>query len=248
MILMPSPPLSQSGRACELRLAPSTSSSGVDVTAPRVHIFLHKKIPQFAQWLRPGKVQSACLSVGLKGVEIDRLTNLRKLTASTTYLLTLRYVFSDEIYGELVYDGVGADAVAPSFLVSADAHGLRERTVMFDGASKTYCMTGWRLGWAVMPRTMAERVHLLMVHAIGCTANFTQIAGAAALDGPRDGLDAMLAEYVVHPLHVADHNTCILLAARTRTTHTHTHTHTHTSTGTVDAATMLLAVSTAFQE
>lgn len=67
--------------------------------------------------------------------------------------------------------------------------------MVFDGASKSYCMTGWRLGWAIMPPPLAERVHLLMVHTIGCSANFTQVAGAAALTGPRDGLDAMLTEY-----------------------------------------------------
>jgi aspartate aminotransferase len=65
-------------------------------------------------------------------------------------------------------------------------------------------MTGWRLGWAVMPPALVERVHLLMVHTIGCSANFTQVAGAAALDGPRDGLDSMLEEYRKRRDYVCD--------------------------------------------
>ena len=69
------------------------------------------------------------------------------------------------------------------------------QAMMFDGASKTFCMTGWRLGWAVMPPPLAERIHLLLVHAIGCTANFTQAAGVAALEGPQTAVDDMMAEY-----------------------------------------------------
>lgn len=66
---------------------------------------------------------------------------------------------------------------------------------MIDGFSKTYCMTGWRLGWAVMPPKLGELVALLTVHAVGCTASFTQWAGKAALDGPQDCVTDMLDEY-----------------------------------------------------
>lgn len=102
------------------------------------------------------------------------------------------WVLSDEIYAQLVYDGHTA---APSFYTAASNHGLLDRTCLFDGASKSYCMTGWRLGWAVLPPALVERVHLLMVHSIGCTALFTQVAGVAALEGPQETLQTMMADY-----------------------------------------------------
>lgn len=102
---------------------------------------------------------------GVLGAEV--LDNIAELVAKHPRL----WVFSDEIYARLVFDGA---AVAPSYLTAAAKYGVLDRAMMFDGASKTYCMTGWRLGWAVMPAMMAERIHLLIVHALGCTANFTQ--------------------------------------------------------------------------
>jgi len=111
------------------------------------------------------------------------------------------WVFSDEIYARLVYDGSGC---APSYMKSAEAAGVLDRCVMFDGASKTFCMTGWRLGWAVMPEALAARIHLLMVHAIGCSANFTQVAGTAALEGPQDTVEAMIAEYKIRRDYVVE--------------------------------------------
>jgi aspartate/methionine/tyrosine aminotransferase len=67
--------------------------------------------------------------------------------------------------------------------------------VLVDGFSKTYCMTGWRLGWAVMPAHLARKVELLAVHSYGCVAAFTQEAGVAALTGPQDDHAEMLVEY-----------------------------------------------------
>lgn len=84
------------------------------------------------------------------------------------------WVMSDEIYGDLVYDG----QAAPSYYSIESA---RERTVLVDGFSKSYAMTGWRLGYAVMPRALADKVALLVTHAVGCTAGFTQMAGVTAL-------------------------------------------------------------------
>jgi aspartate/methionine/tyrosine aminotransferase len=100
------------------------------------------------------------------------------------------WVLSDEIYSRLVYKDGGGDA--PSVF---SLPGMKERTVVVDGFSKTYCMTGWRLGWAVMPAALARRVELLMVHSVGCTATFTQAAGLAALEGPQDGVEEMVDEY-----------------------------------------------------
>ena len=107
------------------------------------------------------------------------------------------WILSDEIYSRLVYaagdGGKGSDDGKAFSAISAP--GARARTVLVDGFSKTYCMTGWRLGWAVMPAPLARKVELLAVHSYGCVAAFTQEAGVAALVGPQDARDAMVAEY-----------------------------------------------------
>jgi aspartate/methionine/tyrosine aminotransferase len=98
------------------------------------------------------------------------------------------WVLSDEIYTRLVYD----QAEAPSI---AALPGMASRTIIMDGFSKTYAMTGWRLGYGIMPEILARRVQLLFTHALGSTAHFTQIAGVEALTGPQEAVAAMLAEY-----------------------------------------------------
>jgi len=98
------------------------------------------------------------------------------------------WVISDEIYGHLVYDGSAVPSIA-------SLPGMMARTVIVDGFSKTYAMTGWRLGYMVMPEALAERVDLLLTHSVGCTATFTQYAGIEALTGPQDQVEAMVAEY-----------------------------------------------------
>ncbi len=98
------------------------------------------------------------------------------------------WVLSDEIYARLAYD----DRVVPSI---AALPGMDRRTIIVDGFSKTYAMTGWRLGYAIMPTALAERVELLLTHSIGCTATFTQIAGIEALTGSQDMANAVMAEY-----------------------------------------------------
>ena len=106
------------------------------------------------------------------------------------------WILSDEIYSRLVYAAENGDAAESGKAFSAvSVPGARARTVLVDGFSKTYCMTGWRLGWAVMPAPLARKVELLAVHSYGCVAAFTQEAGVAALTGPRDDCDAMVAEY-----------------------------------------------------
>jgi aspartate/methionine/tyrosine aminotransferase len=72
---------------------------------------------------------------------------------------------------------------------------MAERTIICDGFSKTYAMTGWRLGYGIMPEPLAERVELLLTHSIGCTASFTQVAGEEAIHGPQEQVDAVVAEY-----------------------------------------------------
>ncbi len=98
------------------------------------------------------------------------------------------WVLSDEIYARLLFDGGPAPSIA-------SLPGMAERTVICDGFSKTYAMTGWRLGFGVMPEALAERVELLLTHSIGCTADFTQIAGIEALAGPQEPVAEVVAEY-----------------------------------------------------
>ena len=96
-------------------------------------------------------------------------------------------VLSDEIYSRLCYDGT------PVSITSFE--GMQEKTIILDGFSKTYSMTGWRLGYGVMPLWLAEAVNTLMVNSNSCTATFTQRAGIAALEGPQDCVDHMASEF-----------------------------------------------------
>jgi aspartate aminotransferase len=98
------------------------------------------------------------------------------------------WVLSDEIYARLAYDGLHVPSIA-------SLPGMLERTVICDGFSKTYAMTGWRLGYMIMPETLAERVELLLTHSIGCTATFTQIAGIEALTTDQTPVEGIVAEY-----------------------------------------------------
>jgi len=96
-------------------------------------------------------------------------------------------VLSDEIYGEILYEGAHA-SILP-------LPGMAERTVLLDGFSKTYAMTGWRLGYGAMPVALAEQVARLMTNSNSCTAAFTQWAGIAALKGPQAPGRKMVAEF-----------------------------------------------------
>ena len=96
-------------------------------------------------------------------------------------------VLSDEIYGRMLYEG--------EFASIASVPGMAEQTIILDGFSKTYAMTGWRLGYGVMPVELARQITKLMVNSNSCTAAFTQMAGVEALTGPQDSVDAMLAAF-----------------------------------------------------
>src|SRR5690348_3754213 len=96
-------------------------------------------------------------------------------------------VLSDEIYSRLIFEGEHHS------IVSID--GMKERTILLDGFSKTYAMTGWRMGYGVMRADLAARMAQLMVNSNSCTASFTQVAGVEALQGPQDSVDKMCAEF-----------------------------------------------------
>jgi len=96
-------------------------------------------------------------------------------------------VLSDEIYSRIWYEE------EPTSIASHE--GMLDKTVILDGFSKTYSMTGWRLGYGVMPAWLATAVVQLMVNSNSCTASFSQRAGIAALEGPQDCVTAMVAEF-----------------------------------------------------
>ena len=111
------------------------------------------------------------------------------------------WIISDEIYCHLIYDH--DDEVeypfdyfptSPSIAVFPN---MLDRTIVVDGFSKTFQMTGWRLGFVICNPELASKLHLLMTHAIGCTASFTQVAGIAALTNPNAGkaLSDVIKEY-----------------------------------------------------
>ena len=96
-------------------------------------------------------------------------------------------VLSDEIYSRLIFDGEHHS------IMSVD--GMKERTILLDGFSKTYAMTGWRMGYGVMRPDLATHIARLMTNSSSCTASFTQIAGIEALCGPQESVDVMRAEF-----------------------------------------------------
>jgi aspartate aminotransferase len=96
------------------------------------------------------------------------------------------WILSDEVYAEMLYDSEH-DTIA--------AHeGLLDRTILVDGFSKTFAMTGWRLGYAALPAELVEPITRLVINSVSCTAPAVQLAGVAALQGPRTEVEAMLAE------------------------------------------------------
>ncbi len=90
-------------------------------------------------------------------------------------------ILSDEIYTRIYFD---EEPLSISTLP-----GMLEKTIILDGFSKTYAMTGWRMGYGVMPAWLVDPVNKLMVNSNSCTASFTQRAGIAALNGPQDDVD-----------------------------------------------------------
>lgn len=97
------------------------------------------------------------------------------------------WILSDEVYSEMLYDAEH-DTIASH-------QDLLDRTILVDGFSKTFAMTGWRLGYAAVPEPLREPITRLLINSVSCTAPAVQLAGVAALGGPRDEVDAMLAEF-----------------------------------------------------
>ena len=96
-------------------------------------------------------------------------------------------VLADEIYSRLVFEG--------SHFSLMSLPGWKERTIVLDGFSKTYAMTGWRLGYGIMRADLATHVSRLMINSNSCTASFTQVAGIEALRGDQASVDRMCSEF-----------------------------------------------------
>ncbi len=118
------------------------------------------------------------------------------------------WVLSDEIYGEIVYDAAFTSPWAQP--------GMPERTVLLDGFSKTFAMTGWRLGYGVFPEPLVDEVVKLATNSVSCTAAFTQRAGVVALERRPREVDEMLRQFrtrrdrVVAGLNAIDGVSCAM--------------------------------------
>ena len=95
-------------------------------------------------------------------------------------------VLSDEIYSRLIFEGEDFSIMS--------VPGFKERTILLDGFSKTYAMTGWRMGYGVMRADLAAQIARLMTNSNSCTASFTQVAGIEALRGDQSSVDKMNAD------------------------------------------------------
>ena len=118
------------------------------------------------------------------------------------------FILSDEIYDRLIFEG-------EAFSI-ASLPGFKDRTIILDGFSKTYAMTGWRLGYAILHKELAAHMSMLMVNSNSCAAAFSQMAAVEALTGPQDAVDTMRAafierrDYLVEALNAIDGIRCCL--------------------------------------
>jgi aspartate/methionine/tyrosine aminotransferase len=105
--------------------------------------------------------------------------------------LALRHdlvVLADEIYARILYDGAEHVSIA-------SLPGMADRTIVLDGFSKTFAMTGWRLGYAIVPPALVAPFGTLIINTISCAPTFAQVGAVEALRGPQDAVDAMVAEF-----------------------------------------------------
>ncbi|MDE0316854.1 MAG: pyridoxal phosphate-dependent aminotransferase [Candidatus Poribacteria bacterium] len=117
------------------------------------------------------------------------------------------YILTDEVYSRLLYEGTHQSILS--------LPGMKDQTILIEGHSKTYAMTGWRLGYGVAPRPIADKITQLTINSNSCTATFTQIAGIEALTGPQTFVTQMVTEFrkrrdaIVEGLNAIDGISCI---------------------------------------
>jgi len=122
----------------------------------------------------------------------------RELNVEIAKLLAAHdcYILTDEVYSEMLYGGVH-DTIAGH-------EDLLDRTILLDGFSKTFAMTGWRLGYAALPVELVEPITRLLINSVSCTPPAFQLAGVEALTGPRDEVNAMMAEFARRRTFIVD--------------------------------------------
>jgi aspartate aminotransferase len=117
-------------------------------------------------------------------------------------------VLSDEVYWAIRYEGTHTSVL--------DVEGMAERTVLLDGWSKSFAMTGWRLGFGVFPPALVEPICRLVINSVSCTSAFSQMAALAALTGPWEPVERMVAEFrtrrevIVAGLNAIDGVSCVM--------------------------------------
>ncbi|MEC9140207.1 MAG: pyridoxal phosphate-dependent aminotransferase [Chloroflexota bacterium] len=116
----------------------------------------------------------------LSSEELDRIAAIVREQSDA-------YILSDEVYKDLLYSG--------QHFSIATMPGMADRTIILDGLSKSYAMTGWRLGYGVFPEPLVEHITKLAVNSVSCANAFSQMAIIAALEGPQDSLAAMREEF-----------------------------------------------------
>jgi len=97
------------------------------------------------------------------------------------------YVLTDEVYSRILYEGQHHSVLS--------LPGMKERTILIEGHSKTYAMTGWRLGYGIAPQAIADKITQLTINSNSCTATFTQLAGIEALTGQQASVTEMVSEF-----------------------------------------------------
>ena len=97
------------------------------------------------------------------------------------------YVLTDEVYSRILYEGKHHSVLS--------LPGMKERTILIEGHSKTYAMTGWRLGYGIAPQAIADKITQLTINSNSCTATFTQLAGIEALTGQQASVTQMVSEF-----------------------------------------------------
>lgn len=131
--------------------------------------------------------------------DLEEIANLVKKTST--------WIISDEIYHRILYTG-------RPFMSIYSFPSLKDQVIIVDGFSKTYAMTGWRLGYMVFPERILERVDYFLTHAVACTTTFVQDAGIEAITGPQGSVERMVKEfrrrrdYVVETLNGMEGVTC----------------------------------------
>ena len=121
----------------------------------------------------------------------DRRRPDPRATSSAIAELAIRHdlvVLADEIYGRILYDGAEHVSIA-------SLPGMAERTIVLDGFSKTFAMTGWRLGYAIVPPSLVQIYGQLIINTISGAPTFAQVGAVEALVGPQDAVDAMVEEF-----------------------------------------------------